>query len=188
MPLAPKEKVSSLPMNPPPQQKRNSKPLTFKTLLKTEEDIEKCFSPHQEFKITFQESSSKKKPLSKQPKTEFFLLTMSKAKASLQELKLTKDWELFKIPKRKTLLKDLKLFQQWQLNFTSQVADSQNGELFLKQEMDVPANLLSAKTLLDLRNMLLSVNKTVWFPLLSLKFCQMDLILLRILKESLKKC
>jgi hypothetical protein len=44
---------------------------------------------------------------------------MSKAKASLQELKLTKDWELFKIPKRKTLLKDLKLFQQWQLNFTS---------------------------------------------------------------------
>ena len=73
--------------------------------------------------------------------------------------------------------------QPWLNNSTNWDADSLNGELFSKSEMDFHPNKRSNKTLGVLPDTQLSANKTDSFQSLSQKFFQMDHIQLNTVKE-----
>ena len=85
-------KVFLLLMNPLDLYRKNSKELTFKTLLKTEEDIEICFSQPLESNNSSQVLSSKRKLLNKATTKELILSNMLLQWELFQESKLIKDW------------------------------------------------------------------------------------------------
>ena len=63
------------------------------------------------------------------------------------------------------------------LSITKWDADLPSGELYLKLEMDYHQRQQSKRMPMDSQNMELFANKMVLFPLLSLKFCKMVIMI-----------
>lgn len=105
-------------MNLLDQCRKNSKESIWKILLKTEDDTETCFSPHQASNNTFLVSSFRKKPLNKVMIMESISFNMLHLWALFQVLRLIRD--LVSLTQRvKTGQKDWILFQPWPNNSTN---------------------------------------------------------------------
>ena len=154
-------------MNLLEQSDKDSKRLALKTLSQTEEHIESSSSQQRDLKTTLVELLCLKRLQIKLHKKELTSLNSQLQRTSSLESKQTRVQLYSQELKKKTQLQVQMVLLKELKSITKKELDSLNGELYSRLEMEDLLFLLSKKMLTPQLDMLLSLKKTDWFPLLS---------------------